>query len=349
MAFDGGEVFVLHFQHDVDLLVLQLFVESQESLQVDRIGVSARPFAWRLLGVMNFLVAVACLPGLCSFGDPMAVIFSGRRWVDGMVQVVVDGRNLESVRQSEDLFDVVEAVVIFDDEAVLDGFRQAAEILFEALKCFFFITVDASDMQDDFVLIVDAQTLQHFGVVREIEDSARHDILVGRIQDGVLARMERHPHAALPDLRADVLEVFGVDVPPGERVDRAGAERDQIRADAEQFDIVFAVVVDHLLQRGEVVCGHFRQLLRGRVALHHAADIRVGCADVEAGIADGYRGSSFRSEFPMELDYCITFFSFWSFLDNPSAAHQTSGYHWLRWRHRLDFSLFRLVRQRRFG
>ena len=107
-----------------------------------------------------------------------------------MVQVVVDSRNLESVRQFEDLFDIVEPVVVLDDKPILDSFRKAAEILFEALKCFFFITVDAADMQDDFVLIVDTQTLQHFGVVREIEDSARHDILVGRIQDGVLARME---------------------------------------------------------------------------------------------------------------------------------------------------------------
>ena len=167
-----------------------------------------------------------------------------------MVQIIVDGRDLESVRQFEDLLDVVEPVVILDDETISDSFRKAAEILFEALKCFFFITVDAADMEDDFVLIVDAQTLQHFGVVREIEDSARHDILVGRIQDGVLARMERHPHAALPDLRADVLEGFGVDVPPGERVDWAGSKRNQIRADAEQFDAVLAVVVNHLFQRG---------------------------------------------------------------------------------------------------
>ena len=97
---------------------------------------------------------------------------------------------MESVRQRQDVLDVVEPVVILDDEPISDSFRKAAEILFEALKCFFFITVDAADMQDDFVLIVDTQTLQHFGVVREIEDSARHDILVGRIQDGVLARME---------------------------------------------------------------------------------------------------------------------------------------------------------------
>ena len=205
-----------------------------------------------------------------------------------MVQVVVDGRDLESVGQLEDLLDIVEPIVILDDEPISDSFRKAAEILFEALKCFFFITVDAADMQDDFVLIVDAQTLQHFGVVREIEDSARHDILVGRIQDGVLARMERHPHAALADLRADVLEGFGVDVPPGERVDRAGAERDQVRADAEQSDIVLAVVVDHLLQRGQIMRGHLRQLFRVRIALHDTADIGVGCADVEAGIADGH-------------------------------------------------------------
>ena len=244
-----------------------------------------------------------------------------------MVQVVVDGRDLESVRQFEDFFDIVEPVVILDDEPISDSFRKAAEILFEALKCLFFITVDAANMEDDFVLIVDAQTLQHFGVVREIEDSARHDIFVGRIQDGVLARMERHPHAALADLRADVLEGFCVDVPPRERIDRAGAEWDQVRADAEQLDIVLAVVVDHLLQRGQIMCGHFRQLLRGRVALHDAADVGVRCADIQAGIAYAHRGSSFHSEFPMELNYCVTFFSARIFYGNPSTTHRTSGYH----------------------
>ena len=76
-----------------------------------------------------------------------------------MVQVIVDGRDLESVRQFEDLFDVVEPVVILDDEPISDSFRKAAEILFEPLKCFFFITVDAADMQDDFVVIVGAETL----------------------------------------------------------------------------------------------------------------------------------------------------------------------------------------------
>ena len=125
-----------------------------------------------------------------------------------MVQIIVDGQDLESARQFEDFFDVVEPVVVFDDEPISDSFRKAAEILFEAVKCFFFITVDTANMKDDFVLIVDAQTFQHFSVVRESEDSARHDIRVGRIQDGVLARMERQPLAALADLRADVLEGF---------------------------------------------------------------------------------------------------------------------------------------------
>ena len=66
-------------------------------------------------------------------------------------------------------------------------------------------------MQDDFVLIVDTQILQHFVVVREIEDSARHDILVGRIQDGVLAWVQGNAHAAIADLGADAFEGFLVD------------------------------------------------------------------------------------------------------------------------------------------
>ena len=200
------------------------------------------------------------------------------------------------------------------------------------------------------MLIVDAQTLQHFGVVREIEYSARHDIFVGRIQDGVLARMERHPHAALADLRADVLEGFGVDVPPGERVDRARAERDQIRADSEQFDVVLAVVVDHPLQRGKIVLGHLRQLLRGCVPLHDAADVCVWCADVQTGIADGHGDSPFVQSSRWNP---ITALHIWIssriFCGNPAATHRTSGCRSLRWRHRRDFWLGRSIRRRQFG
>ena len=219
-----------------------------------------------------------------------------------MVQVVVDGRDLESVRQFQDLLDVVEPVVILDDQPILDSFRKAAEILFEALKCFFFIPIDAANMEDDFVLIVDAQTLQHFGVVREIEDSARHDILVGRIQDGVLARVERYPHAASADFGADALEVLGVDVPPGEHVDRAGAERDQIRTDAVEVDVIGDVVIDYPLQRLQIMRGHFRQLFRGRVFLHDAAYVCMRGADVQAGVADGHRRCSFRSDLLLKIN-----------------------------------------------
>ena len=77
---------------------------------------------------------------------------------------------------------------------------------------------------------------------------------------------------------------------------------DQIRTDAEQFDVVLAVVVDHPLQGGEVVRGHLRQPFRDRVALHEASDVRVGCADVEAGIADGHRGPP--------LDFLFAIFGF---------------------------------------
>ena len=137
-----------------------------------------------------------------------------------MVQVVEYRRNLEPVRQFKDFFAIVEPIVVLNDKSILDTFRQALEVLCKAIECRFFIPVDAADMQDDFVLVVDTQTFQHFVVVREIEDSARHDILVGRIQDGVLARVERYPHAASADFGADALEVLGVDVPPGEHVDR---------------------------------------------------------------------------------------------------------------------------------
>ena len=92
-----------------------------------------------------------------------------------MVQVIVDGRDMKSVRDLYDLFDVVEPVVILDDQPVLDAFRQALEVLREAIHCRFFISIDATDMQDDFVGRVGSERCQDFIVVNQIFDGARHD------------------------------------------------------------------------------------------------------------------------------------------------------------------------------
>ena len=94
-----------------------------------------------------------------------------------MVQVVVDGRDLEPISQVEDILDIVESVVVFDDETVLDGFGQALEVLGEAIQSGCFVSVDAADMQDDFIGRVGAERGQYLVVVNEIFDGARDDIL----------------------------------------------------------------------------------------------------------------------------------------------------------------------------
>ena len=104
-----------------------------------------------------------------------------------------------------------------------------------------------------------------------------------------------------------------------------GSERNQVRADLEQLDMR----------------GHLRQFLRGRVPLHDASDVCVWCTDVQTGIADAHCEPPLGFRF-LGISACI-------FLGNPSVTHRTSGYHWLRWRHRPDFSLCRSVRRRRFG
>ena len=71
---------------------------------------------------------------------------------------------------------------------------------------------------------------------------------------------------------------------------RTRAEGYQGRADAIESDAIGDVVVDHLLQRLQIVCSHLRQFLRSRVPLHDAADLGVGCADVKAGVTDAHSG-----------------------------------------------------------
>jgi len=164
-----------------------------------------------------------------------------------MVQVVVDGRDLKSVRQFDNLFDVVEPVVVLDDEAVLDAFRQVLEVLGEAIQCRFFIAVDSTDMQNDFIRHVGAECGQDFVVVDQIGDGALHDVLDRGGQDGVLARVQGNAHAAFMDLGGDAFEGLLVDFRPIECVDRTRTERDQVRTDAEKFDVVLAVIVDHPL------------------------------------------------------------------------------------------------------
>ena len=187
-------------------------------------------------------------------------------------------------------------------------------------------------------------------MVNQIGDGARHDVFVGEFRTVYWpgCRETRMPLLRIfaPMRSKASLWISG----QVECVDRTRTERDQIRTDAEQLDVVLAVVVDHLLQRGQIVRGHLRQFLRGRVPLHDAADICVGCADVEAGVADGHRGPPFVQSSRWNS---ITALHIWIssriFCGNPSATHRTSGCRWLRWRHRRDFSLCRSIRRRRFG
>ncbi len=115
LAFDGREIFVLHFQHDVDGRISELIVELLERLQLDRVGMGAESFAGSLLGVVDFLLSIRFFPCLFGFGDPILVGASRKRRVDGMVQVILNGRDLESVRQFQDVLDVVELIVVLDD------------------------------------------------------------------------------------------------------------------------------------------------------------------------------------------------------------------------------------------
>ena len=137
-----------------------------------------------------------------------------------MVQVVEYRRNLEPVRQFKDFFAIVEPIVVLNDKSILDTFRQALEVLCKAIECCFFIPVDAADMQDDFVGGVSAERGQDFIVINQILDGARDNIFVRRVQDGVLARVERYPHAASADFGADAIEYFLVGFRPIEHVDR---------------------------------------------------------------------------------------------------------------------------------
>ena len=114
--------------------------------------------------------------------------------------------------------------------------------------------------------------------------------------------MQGDAHAAFADLGADAFEGFFMDFRPNERVDRARTERDQIRTDAVEVDVIGDVVIDYPLQRLQIMRGHFRQLFRGRVFLHEAADVCVRGTDVEAGIADGHRRCSFRSDLLLKIN-----------------------------------------------
>ena len=69
-AFDGGEVLVLHFQHDVGHaegavgpMLCERSVEREKGRKLDGVGVAARPATRGLLRVVHLLRAVLGLPG----------------------------------------------------------------------------------------------------------------------------------------------------------------------------------------------------------------------------------------------------------------------------------------------
>ena len=148
-------------------------------------------------------------------------------------------------------------------------------------------------MQDDFIGRIGAEGDQNFVVIDQIDDGTLNDVFRRRIQDGVLSRVQGDADAGLADLGTDAFEGCLVDFRPIECIDRTRTERNQIRADAVESDVIGAVVVDYLLQRLEIVRGHLHQFLRGRIPLHEAADICVWGADVQTGIADGHGYSPF--------------------------------------------------------
>lgn len=92
-----------------------------------------------------------------------------------MVQVIVDGRNLEPVRQFEDLFDVVEPVVVLEDQPILTVSGRRRKFCSKR-SIASFIPIDAPDMQDDFIGRIGAECRQDFVVVNQIGDGALPDV-----------------------------------------------------------------------------------------------------------------------------------------------------------------------------
>ena len=85
-----------------------------------------------------------------------------------MMEDVEYHRHADRFRSGERIGDCVATLIVFDYEPALDPGVEAFAILDEAAEAFRFVSVDAAQMDDDFMAVIDSKRIEDRSMVLEL-------------------------------------------------------------------------------------------------------------------------------------------------------------------------------------
>lgn len=171
-------------------------------------------------------------------------------------------------------------VVVLDDEPSAHREGQRRVRVGEPLERARLVAVRAAHVQHDLSARIHPERVEERRVVCQVELRPLHHVGIGRVQHGVLAGVHAQPDAMAPRLAPERGQMRLEVAHPIERVHGARPEGDHVRADAEQVDAVFRLVVEGGVQRAQVAVDRLRQAVGRRQPLHHRLHARAGAASV---------------------------------------------------------------------
>ncbi len=247
----------------------------------------ARSFALILLRIMQLLRAVIRAPGAPARTDPFP-LRKGIVPVHLMVEIIEDHRYALPPAEGKDLGYRVIAVVVLDDQSAAYAVVQMAVVPDEALYCFLLVPVNASDVEDYLTFGARPHGVQESRMVHQVLPRPFYHILIRRVEHCVLSGVHGQAYAIVDRFIPDASQLFAEIVPPSQRIDGVGAERYDVRTDAEKIYSVLYVVVEDIVQRSQVGSYQFRQDIRSGIPRRAGSESGPRDSDGEASIADSH-------------------------------------------------------------
>lgn len=288
-AFERGKVFVLDLQHHIQLPPLELRMKGEKFPEPDGSGVHAGPCAPQLLAVVDFRAAALRVPGGRGGVQPIRrAAVRGR--VQGMVEHVEHRGQGKGGADLQNVLNGVDALVVFQAQAVAHRGRQGLQVFPEPLQGGLPVPVAAARMQDKPGRLARSQGVQESRVKAQILDGPLHHLGMRGVQNGVLAGMHRHTHAAIADGFAQGRKLGRQKRLPVKRDFRVRGQGYDIRADAQQRDALSLAIAQHDAQRAKVVAADPDQALLIRPGERQAGLRRARQAHGFAGETEADHG-----------------------------------------------------------
>ena len=112
-----------------------------------------------------------------------------------MMKDVEYDRHADRSRGAEHVVDCVAALVVLNYEPGPDPRIKPFAILDEATETFRFVSVDAAQVNDDFMAVIDSRRVEYRSMVLEFFDAVGNHFRTGRVENGKLSGVHRDTQA----------------------------------------------------------------------------------------------------------------------------------------------------------